>query len=132
MNINSKMKEEILVNVKKFLPLIISLFLVSVAAFLILSSCKPKDKDAETKVVVSEDGEVISEPEGDYGLWQYRTVAAKCGIDRQSGDVICTRVKNGDASQINNLLAENGKEGWELVDTLTAGDVSTFIFKRPK
>ena len=58
MNINSKMKEEIRINVKKFLPLIISLSLVIVAAFLILSSCKPKDKDADSKVVISEDGEV--------------------------------------------------------------------------
>ncbi|MBE0698649.1 MAG: hypothetical protein IH586_17155 [Anaerolineaceae bacterium] len=128
MNINSKMKEEIQVNIKKYLPLVISLFLVAIAAFLILSSCKPK----AVETVIGEDGEVISQPKGDYSVWQYKTVTAKCGVDRQTGDIVCTRVKDGDASKINNFVSDAGKEGWELVDTLATGDVNTFIFKRPK
>ena len=130
MNINSNMKEEIRVNIKKYLPIIIALFVVIFAAVLLLSSCKSKAVDSEP--VIGEDGEVISEPKGDYDVWQYKTVTAKCGVDRQDGDVICTRVSNGDASPIKSLLSDNGSDGWELVDTLATGDVNTFIFKRLK
>ncbi len=128
MNINSSTKEEIRVNIKKYLPLVISLFLVVVVGFLIMSSCKPK----AVETVVDENGEVISESKGNYDPWQYKTVTANCGVDRQTGDIICTRVKDGDASQINNLLSSYGNEGWELADTLATGDVNTFIFKRLK
>lgn len=131
MNINTKMKDEIWGTLKRFLPMIIALTLVVMAAFLILSSCKPKTAE-KGDAVISEEGGAISEPQKDYDAWEYRTVSAKCGVDRQSGDVICTRIKNGDASQISNFLAEHGKDGWQLVDALTTDDVSTFIFKRLK
>ena len=61
--------------------------------------------------------------------WEYNSIYLDCGFMTD---------KNPNNEQINEMLNEQGKEGWELVNTLDIGTPSVgthaflFIFKRPE
>lgn len=105
---------------KKYLPIVLTIFIVVLVFIFLISSCKPEGKlGAATET-------------SNYPKWEYMTVSVRCDIDRQKSELVCYDVKTSDASIINNLLQEKGNQGWELTNTISTNDnsVQTLIFKR--
>jgi hypothetical protein len=68
--------------------------------------------------------------------WEYTTVLARCSYDKSTGKMICNRMPKGDSTDINGVLTEMSKSGWDLVGVSSGNDkggpMSAFVFKKPK
>ncbi|KPL87399.1 hypothetical protein [Levilinea saccharolytica] len=68
-----------------------------------------------------------------YAQWEYQAVIATCEADRETAEMICKTLVDGDQSTMNNLLNAQGQNGWELVSvTVSKEKTYAFSFKRPK
>ncbi len=125
------MKDEVWVTLKRFLPHDHCPDPGCCGGVFDLSSCKPKTAE-KGDVVISEDGEEISEPQKDYDAWEYSHGECQMRVDRQSGDVVCTPDQEWRRPRKLAISWRTWERRLAAGDALATDDVSTFIFKRLK
>ncbi len=99
--------------------------LVLIVAVLLLVNCRGP-------VGAAAEGSLTPEaPKAMPQKFEYATVTAKCESDH-SRAIICHKVEENDYTDVNNIIADKAREGWQLIEVAQVGDLTSFIFERDK